>query len=342
MSTTTSSTKRFGVRALVAGAAVAATIGTAFVAGPVGADEFTPQNNPPTLTDPAFTMPGGQTEFEPDGGASDEVYAYSVTVTDADSLNDVEKVEICLHHSLNEDGVSAGDGDAACGTTDPRHSVLFTWDRATDTFTLDAGGSTLWALGTGADVSTSPGDLEATSGVLTFRFTVSEAMREGTWTAAGTATDMSSATGMNDEATATVAPYSSITTRVQQDFGIVAANVGVTATDAPTVVSNGTTELSLTAGDFTSGTYTFALESAGATSTGPGAGKVTFDCVTGNAFDEAGATRVGSSATSLGTATATGTAEGGAAVENTCRLTHGGGRPVDTYGFVVVNTIANS
>jgi hypothetical protein len=342
MSTTSSHSKRIGARALAIGAAVAATIGTAFVAGPVSADEFTPQNNPPTLTSPSFTMPGAQTEFEPDGGASDEVYEYSVTVTDADSLEDVDKVEICLNHSLNEDGASAGDGDATCATTDARNSVLLTWTRATDTFAIDGGGSTFWALGTDGDVSTSPTDLTATSGELTFRFTVSEAMREGTWTASGTATDMSSATGTNDEASATVAAYSAITTRVQQDFGILAANTGATATDSPTVISNGTTELSLTAGDFTSGTYTFALESAGATSTTPDAGKVTFDCITGAAFDESTATRVGSTATSLGTATATGTAEGGTAVDNTCRLTHGGGRPVDTYGFVVVNTISNA
>ncbi len=338
----TTSIRHFGAKALAVGTVVAATAVTAFVTGPVAADEFSPENNAPELSDPSFTLPGGQTEFEPDGGASDEVYAYSVTVTDADSLEDLEDVQICLHHSLAEDGTSPGDGDPTCATTDARHSVLLTWTRATDTFTIDAGGSTFWALGTGADVSTSPADLTTTTGVLTFRFTVSEAMREGTWTASGTATDRASATGTNDEATATVAPYSSITTRVQQDFGILAAGAPATATASPTVVSNGTTELSLTAGDFSSGTHSFTLETDGATSDAPTSGRVTFDCVTGDTFDEGAATRVGSAATPIGTTTVDGTAEGGAAVDNTCRLVHGGGRPVDTYEFTVVNTIANS
>lgn len=338
----TTSKRHFGAKALAIGSVVAAAAVTALVTGPVAADEFTPENNAPELTDPAFSYPGGQVQIEPDGGASDEVYGYSVTVTDADSLEDLEDVQICLYHSLAADGVTPGAGDPTCATTDPRHTVLLTWDRATDTFSIDAGGSTFWALATGADESTSPADLTVPSGVLTFNFTVSEAAREGTWTANGTATDRSSATGTNDEATATVAPYSSITTRVQQDFGILAAGAPATATASPTVVSNGTTELSLTAGDFTSGTHSFTLETGGDTSDAPTSGRVTFDCVTGDTFDEGDATRVGTAPTAIGTTTVDGTAEGGAAVDNTCRLIHGGGRPVDTYEFTVVNTIANS
>src|SRR5690606_26202358 len=134
------------------------------------------------------------------------------------------------------------------------------WTRSTETFTIDPGSGTYWALGTGGDASTGPADLGLTSSVITFRFTVSEAMREGTWTASSIATDMSAATGTDDAATATVAAYSSITTRVSQEFGEMATGVGVERTDAPTVISNGATTVSLTAGDFTSAVGTFTLK----------------------------------------------------------------------------------
>ena len=325
------------------GVAVAAAVLASFVyASPASADEFTPENNAPVLSSPAFTMPGAQTEFEPDAGASAEVYAYAVTVEDLDSLNDLTDVTVCLHHSLHEDGLTAGEGDSTCATPDPQNTVELTWDRATDAFSIVNGGGSYWALGTGGDASTGPADLGATSSVITFRFTVSEAMREGTWTATTTAVDSSAGSDTDNTVSDTVAAYSSITTRVSQDFGTVATLTPVTATDAPTVISNGTTAVSLTAGDFTSGVGTFTLKTDEATSVDPDSGEVTYDCNRAGSFTEGTATRVGSGATSLGTATATGTAEGGTAVSNTCRLVHGGGRPVDTYAFTVVNTIANT
>ena len=84
------------------------------------------------------------------------------------------------------------------------------------------------------------------------------------------------------------------------------------------------------------------MKTNGATSTAPAAGEVTYDCNRAGAFVEGTATRIGSSATSLGTATASGTAELGSAVSNTCRIVHGGGRPTGTYAFTVVNTIVNA
>ncbi len=329
-------------RTKAAAALAAVTLTSALNVLPAAADDFQPENNAPTLSNPAFTFPGAQTEFEPDAGASDEVYAYSVTVEDLDSLADLDTVSVCLHHSLHEDGATAGEGDATCASADPANSVRLTWTRTTDTFSIDAASSTYWALGTGGDASTGPADLGVTSSVITFRFTVSEAMREGTWTASSTATDMSAATGTDDAATATVAAYSSITTRIAQQFGEMATGVGVSRVDAPTVISNGATTVSLTAGDFTSPVGTFTLKTDGATSTLPASGQVTYDCNSAASFTEGTATRVGSTATAIGEGTATGTAEGGIAVSNACRLTHGGGRPVATYAFTVVNTIANA
>lgn len=323
---------------------VASAIGVVSVS-PARADQFAPANSTPTVSSPAFTMPGAQTVFEPDAGASDEVYAYGVTVGDADTLNDLDTVVVCLYHSLLEDGTTAGEGDNTCTTIDPKNTVKLTWTRSTNAFAVSAGASTYWALGTGADASSAPADLTLTSGSLSFKFKVSEAMREGTWTAKVTATDASAATAVDSAVTKAVAAYSSITARTQKDFGAaLAANTGAEATDSPTVISNGKTTISLTSGDFTDGTYSFALKTDGATSVAPAAGQVTYDCIAGATFTEASATRIAASATSLSASsgTSTGTAEGGSAVSNTCRLKHGGQRPVSTYSFTVVNTVVNA
>ena len=108
------------------------------------------------------------------------------------------------------------------------------------------------------------------------------------------------------------------------------------------MISNGQTALSATAGNFTNGTYTFTLLTTGLTSSAPAAGQVTFDCQVAASFTEASATRVGTTSTQLSAnQTPTGTAENGTAVANSCRLAHGGQRPVGTYSFTVVNAIGN-
>lgn len=285
-------------------------------------------------------MPGGQSAFEPDGGASDEVYAYGVTVGDAETLNDLNTVAVCLYHSLKEDGTT-GEGDANCGSINPQNTVKLTWTRSTNAFSISAGSSTYWSLGSGADASSAPGDLTATSGSFTFRFKVGEAMREGTWTAKVTATDISAATAI-DTVTKAVTAYSAITTRVSPNFGTLAANGEATATASPTVTANGATTVSLTAGTFTDGTFTFTLKTDGPTATGPASGQVTFDCMAGGTFTQHSATRIATTATSLGTATSTGTAEAGTTAANTCRLKHGGRRPATTYSFAVVNAVSNA
>jgi len=326
----------------IAGALTLAVAVGGLTAAPASADTFTPLNTAPTLLTPSLTMPGSQLGFEPDAGASDEVYAYSVTVGDAETLNDLDTVSVCLHHSLKEDGLTAGEGDATCSTISPQNTVKLTWTRSTNAFSISAGSSSYWSLGTAADASSAPSDLTAVSGVLTFRFKVSEAMREGTWAAKATATDVSAASTADAlPPTKAVAAYSSITARTQKSFGTVAADTAASGSDSPTITSNGATTMSLTAGNFTDGTHTFTLKTDGLVATGPAAGQVTFDCHIGGAFSEVSATRVGSTATSVGSATSTGTAEGGSAVSNSCRLKHGGQRPVSTYSFRIVNAVNN-
>lgn len=332
---------RLSTRRVLAAFTLAAFGLSLLSATPASAEEVIPANTAPTVSSPLFTMPGAQTAFEPDAGASDEVYAYAITVGDAETLNDVSTVTVCLYQSLKEDGITAGEGDNTCAVINPANTVQLTWTRSTDVFTKSAGASTFWALDT-VTPSSRTGALTDTTGTLTFRFTVSEAMREGTWTAKVTATDASAATAVNSAATKLVNAYSAITTRSQQSFGTLAAGVAATATDSPTVTSNGATTMSMTAGNFVNGSYSFTLLTTGATSTAPAAGQLTYDCQRATTFTEASATRVGSTATSLGSATASGTAEGGSAVSNTCRIKHGGGRPVGTYSFTVVNTIVNT
>lgn len=327
-------------RRVLAAILVAAPALSLVAVAPASAEEVITANTAPTVSSPSFTMPG-TTNFEPDAGGSDELYIYNVTVGDAETLNDVDTVSVCLYQSLNE-AAGAGEGDDTCTTINPANTVKLTWTRSTDVFAISAGASTFWTLGTAAEVSTRSGALTDTTAVLAFKFKVSEAMREGTWTAKVTATDISAATAVDSAATKPVNAYSAITVRSQQSYGTLAAGVAATATDSPTVTSNGATTMSLTAGDFVNGAYSFTLLTTGLTSTAPAAGQLTYDCIRAATFTEATATRIGSTATSLSTATSTGTAEGGTAVSNTCRIKHGGGRPVGTYSFTVVGTIVNA
>lgn len=297
--------------------------------GVASADEFTTANTAPTVSTSTLSSP-----IQPDAAASNTEYSYSIVVGDADTLNDLSTVTVCLYLTTG--------GDSTCATPNPTSAVKLTWTQSTDAFTMDSGSvNAYWALGTGT-VSSSP-TLTGTSGTFTFNFTVSEATREGEWTAAVTADD-GTATVSDSTAVATVNHYSAITTRVAQDYGTLGAGLanGVVKTASPTVTSNGQTTYNMTAGDFTDGTYTFTLLTTGMTSVGPAAGEVTFDCEVASTFTEANATRTGSTSTEISaTETTTGTPEDGSVVDNSCRLAHGGERPVSTYAFVVVNAIGN-
>lgn len=298
--------------------------------GVASAEQFAPANTAPTVATPTLSA-----SIQPDAGASGTVYSFGITVGDADTLNDLSTVTVCLYLTTG--------GDSTCATPDPTTDVKLVWTQSTNAFTIDDGSvNSYWALGTGADVSASP-TLTGTSGTFTYKFTVSEATREGGWTAAVTADD-GVATASNSAATTTVNHYSAITTRVSQDFGTLGSGLvnGVVKTASPTVTANGQTTYSMTAGNFTDGTYTFTLKTTGLTSEAPAAGEVTFDCQVASTFTEASAVRVGSTSTQLSAnQTSTGTAEGGTAVDNSCRLAHGGQRPVSTYTATVVNAVGN-
>jgi len=321
-----------GWRRLGVVASLLALLGlTLSAVGVASADQFALANTAPTVATPSLSTP-----IQPDAGASAAVYSYSIVVGDADTLNDLSTVTLCLYLTTG--------GDSTCATPDPTTDVKLVWTQSTNAFTIDDGSvNSYWALGSGVDASSSP-TLTGTSGTFTYKFTVSEATREGGWTAAVTATDSSAAAASNSTATTTVNHYSAITTRVSQDFGTLGSGLvnGVVRTATPTVTANGQTTYSMTGGNFTDGTYTFTLLTTGLTSAGPAVGEVTFDCQVASTFTEGSATRVGATSTQLSAAqTATGTPEGGTAVANSCRLAHGGQRPVSTYTATVVNAVGN-
>lgn len=317
------------VRHVAIAAVTGVLLAVATNAGVAGADEFTPANSAPTISSPSVSA-----TIQPDADASDNVYSYAATIGDADTLNDLSTATLCLYH--------ATEGDSSCATTDPANTVKLTWTQSTNGFTIDDGSANAyWALGSGADASSSP-SLTGTSGVYTYKFTVSEVTREGTWTAKLTVDD-GAATATDSTPSATVNAYSSITTRTQQSFGTIASGGSASASDSPTITSNGTTTFSLTSGSFTDGTYTYALKTTGLVSEGPAAGEVTYDCHMGTTFAEASAVRIGSTSTQVSsTETSGGTVEDGVAVSNVCRVKQGGQRPVSTYAFTVVNTIGNA
>lgn len=316
------------LRALVAAVGLLILAYTAVIQSTANADTFTPANSAPTVSSPSLSA-----SIQPDAGASDTQYSYAITVGDADTLNDLSTVIVYLYHQTA--------GDSTCATPDPATDVKLVWTQSTTAFTVDDGAGAYWA--NGASPAPSSPTLTGTSGTFTFTFVVSEAAREGTWVAAATADD-GGATASDSTATTAVAHYAGITTRTQRSFGTLEANTAGTVTDSPTVTSNGPTAYSLTAGDFTDGTYTFTLKTTGApsTDTSRATGEVSYDCNQDSVFDGASATRVASTATQVGSAiTSTGTAEGGVTQADACRLLHGRGRPVSTYSFTVVNTVSN-
>ena len=316
-------------RGLVAVASLLTLLGLALSAVPgAGADEFEPQNTAPTVD--AVNAPAS---IQPTAGSSTAVYEIAVDVTDAETLNDLDTVVVCFYHTT--------EGDNTCATPDARNTVRITWTQSTDSFAI-LPASTFWALGTDGDASTSP-TLTSTTGTFTFRFRVSEATRQGGWTADATATDSSAASDTGTDTT-TVNHFSAITTRVSQDFGTLATGFAgsATRTASPTVTANGPTTYSMQAENFTDGTFTFTLLTTGTPATAePGVGEVTFDCNRAGTFDAATATRIGTTATQIAAnQTAAGTPEGGTALDNTCRLAHGGQRPVASYSATVVNIVA--
>lgn len=293
--------------------------------GSAGADSFTPENSTPSISSPSLSA-----TISPDAGASDTEYSYSVQVTDNDTLADLSTVSVCLYHS--------SEGDSGCSSLNPANTVKLLWTGSTGQFSIDDGTGSYWTLGT----ATAPTSLGDTAGTFTFPFKVSEATRQGTWTAAVTVQDGSNATATDSTPTSTVNHYAAITARASVDFGTLAADTPNPVAANPTVTSNGPTDYSMTAGDFSGPSESsFTLVTTGAAGdTARNAGEVTFDCSLGASYDTANDVRVGASATSLGTVTSTGTAEDGETQSNTCQVVHGGGKPIGTYTFGVINSVA--
>lgn len=238
-----------------------------FAASPSQAEEFDPTNIAPTVTSVTDTL-----AMSPDQAIGDAVYTIAATVGDANSLQDLNTVTVCLYNQAQ--GVSTcGDADH-----DARDTVLMTWTRSTDTFTIDAttGGADAsnWNLGH----TTSADDSEAsnvaanysysaftgtnTSMNMLFTFRTSEVAKEGTnWGVLVTADDGDTTGTASDTAGYTVAHYARVATqRSAVDWNTVVAETKTASSNvnAGTFIANGGTDLQMSVTTYTDGTTTLA------------------------------------------------------------------------------------
>ena len=240
-------------------------------ASPAAADEFDPTNVAPAVSSVTDTL-----AMAPDQEISDNVYTIDATVTDANSLLDLNTVTVCLYN--------VGQGVSTCGDADQdaRDTVLMTWTRSNDTFTIDAttGGTdnSHWNLGhvgttddsevsanTNANYSFSSYSAAATSMNMRFTFRTSEVAKEGTnWGVLVTANDGDTTGTAADTVGYTVAHYARVSAqRAEQDWNTVAAETKteVNNVSAGTVISNGGTDIQMSISAYTDGTT--ALTNAG-------------------------------------------------------------------------------
>lgn len=235
------------------------TGGIVFAASaPAQADQFDPENAPPQITGVTPTI-----AMAPDSTTGDNIYTVAATVSDADTLLDLNTVTVCLYRQT--------EGDPACADSnqDARDTALLTWTRATDSFAIDAttGGSdnSYWELGVGGDdeVSTdlagySRSNYNPTASSMEMRFTfrVSEVAREGAWAVRVIANDGDAVDTVNDTDGYTMAHFSRVmTNRSAQDFGEIESegSADIDNVTAGVIIANGGVDLSLAVGGFSNG-----------------------------------------------------------------------------------------
>ncbi|MBC7259674.1 MAG: hypothetical protein H5T65_10540 [Chloroflexi bacterium] len=117
-------------------------------------------------------------------------YAVKVTVTDANTLNDLATVKVTIFFDADGDD---DPGDVP-GTGDTQTAAILTWTKGTpSTWTISAGSPTTWAIVTANCVEPS---LTGSTGTWWFHFRPGKVATEATdWDAYVVATDDNSATG---------------------------------------------------------------------------------------------------------------------------------------------------
>ena len=112
-------------------------------------------------------------------------YKLAFTVTDADSLNDIDSITVYIHYDSDEDDATV---DASGGSDDVNTQFKMIWTASTGNFTVGSVGSTTftdatdWALDAGN--SDEPDDLNADSGEWIYYFQIGKVATEdatGKW-----------------------------------------------------------------------------------------------------------------------------------------------------------------
>ena len=360
-----SASARQSLHAPTAGLAAAALLAgsaTVLVVGSAGADTFTSQTAAPTVT--TLVSNDLDTMF-PASGVTESVGA---TVGDADTLLDLDNVVLCLYHDSvgSPDAASAG----TCAQPDGITAVTITWTQSGNSFVLDDGTATTWALGTddryaggGTDYRSVSNYLSGgTSQAMTFFFRVGTAAREGNWVARVKATDDSAATGSDADSTSNAMAYRGAVSvsRQTQDYG----TIDTGATGSAVNFSSGTF-VANDDSDIKYGVSTFSRVTAGggaslsnwndsgnggatAVTDAPGSGFFALDCRQSATYDNSSAVRIGGAATTVHSdVLGNGTTESGAQPPNaSCRLSNGGtgatNQPSGQYSGTINVTILDS
>ena len=310
--------------AQVAGATLVAGGLTAVVALPAMADDFTPGNTAPTVT----TVGGGSGPYSLTPLSPAQV---QVTVGDADTLQDLNTVTLCLYRTSG--------GDSTCSSIDTTNTIKIVWSRSTNTFALSAGSPTSWALNspTGNYVATN------VSMTLDFNFIPGKVARTGAWSVKSIAADATTSTTDTDGDNFSMGYYGSVlANRSSYSYSTVASggsSTNVNKSDG-TFTSNDASDVTIrqTAFTMSSPTSKTAGIAGGAPTDAPSAGEVALDCNNTATFPDAtGAIRLMTGAQTLEANVLTsGTGEtGSSALVNSCRLSSGGRLPVGSYSATI-------
>lgn len=319
------------VAASFTGAGLVATGFVGLLAHPVAADTFLPGNLAPTIGAVVASANAAPAQ----GGST--AITVAVPVTDLNSLDDLNTVVVCAYHSTA--------GDATCATPNPAHTVKMTYTVAgnvsTSAFSISSGGSTSWALSGSTALSSG----SATLGTATFGFKVGEVAREGTWRYKVTVADQSGAGESQDLglSNTAVAWYGEFTSAGIKEFGTITQGSFADMTKAHTVQANGGSKINYsttaTWASANPGAGTLALDVDGT----PGSRAFSYACNGGNAVNAVTHTYITTSAgapAGLTSIKGTGTAEGGEATDDACRVYLGTAAPSALVTGTVTMAIA--
>lgn len=350
---------RNGKKLFAATAAISASalVGLGLAVAPAQADDVEIEGSAPEVAITAQPI-----TIAPTSGTSSQFYAYTVTVSDDDTLANLDHVSLCMF-AAETDGTPIGDD--SCTNLNPQTTVLSKWTQSNNTFTItgtsDAGvpqtNDTRWRLGNDGDVSSAvssnsmPQDSYSnytgsnTSMTMSFTVRVSDVTREGKWGAKAVAVDQNA---LSDNATVEAAKLSAVnwygavtSPRTASDFGTMSS--GATNTldnqNSGTLLFNGDTDVQAAVTDFETADeeHTITNTSNGSPSPGEFVYKASPNATYG---DGTGAVQLSDTASTIFNAS-DGTGEAGVSPETSVRLILGTNIWPSEYSNTVTVTVAN-